>query len=53
MTFDFWESATYNGKSLDVSANTATTLFTVTVFVGVTVQATEEIREVRCYPVIN
>jgi hypothetical protein len=49
--FGFWESATYNGKSSNISANTATAIFTVIVFVRVRVEATEQTSGVGCYPI--
>jgi hypothetical protein len=49
--FGFWESAIYNGKSSNISANTAIAIFTVTVFVGAGAEATEQISGAGCYPI--
>jgi hypothetical protein len=46
--FGFWEAATYNGKSSNISAT-----FTVTVFVGARVEATEQSSGMGCYPIIQ
>lgn len=51
--FGFSEAATYNDKFSNISANTAIAIFTVIVFGGDRVDATEEISGMGCSPVIQ